>query len=399
LYVGKAKNLKNRVSSYFTRSSQLGEKTKLFVGQIKKIKFIQVNSEIESLLLEANCIKKFAPPYNVKLTDGKNYPLIRVTIKDDYPKVLVARKPDSKDSIYFGPYPNSSSMYLVLKMLRKIFPYQSVANHPKRVCLYNHLGLCPCPPAFQSPEFKRAYRKNIKHLCNFLEGRIKNVVSDLEKEREALSKDEKFENAMAVQNKIDAIKHVTEPFYKPFEYETNPNFKSDLREIELNELKNNLIKFDININYLKRIECYDISNTSGNLSTGSMVVFINGEKEKSLYRRFKIKIKGPNDYKMIKEVLERRFNHKEWEFPDLVMVDGGKGQVSSAFDVLAKLKIGIPVIGLAKRNEEIITSDFQKIILPRDSKALHLIMRIRDEAHRFAIAYHKKLRSKFLLQN
>lgn len=397
LYIGKANNLKNRVSSYFSNQIKLGEKTKLLVSKIEKIKIILVNSEIESLLLEANCIKKYKPEFNIKLMDGKNYPLIKITIKDEYPKVLITRRIEESDSLYFGPYPSASSMYLVLKMLRKIFPYQSSINHTKRICLYNHLGLCPCPPIFQSPEFNKQYRKNIKHICNFLNGKIKNVISDLHNERENLSKLEKFEQAMEVQKKINAIEQVTKFFYKPFEYETNPNFKKDLRETELNELKNLLTKSNINIEKLIKIECFDISNTSGNLSTGSMVVFIQGEMEKPLYRRFKIKTKGPNDFEMIKEVLERRLKHKEWILPELIIVDGGKGQVSSAIEALKSSGINIPLIGLAKRNEEIITSDFKKIILPKDSKALHLLMRIRDEAHRFAIAYHKKLRSKFLI--
>ena len=136
LYVGKAKDLKNRVSSYFGHKTDLGEKTRLLVSKIEKIKIITVASEIESLLLEANYIKKYSPPYNIRLTDGKAYPLIRITINDEYPKVLVARRMDDPNSVYFGPFPNSSAMYMVLKTIRQIFPFQSVIHHPNRPCLY-----------------------------------------------------------------------------------------------------------------------------------------------------------------------------------------------------------------------------------------------------------------------
>ncbi|MEK7559598.1 MAG: GIY-YIG nuclease family protein, partial [Patescibacteria group bacterium] len=150
IYVGKAKNLKKRVSSYFINKKDLGEKTRLLVGKIQKIGVIKARSEIEALLLEASSIKKFNPVYNSKLTDGKAYPLIRITIKDNYPKVLISRRQDDEKSIYFGPYPNSGAMKMVLKIIRRIFPFQAVLNHPKRICLYYHLGLCPCPPVFDS---------------------------------------------------------------------------------------------------------------------------------------------------------------------------------------------------------------------------------------------------------
>src|SRR6185437_13439039 len=149
----------------------------------------------ESLLLEAFYIKKYEPRYNIRMTDGKSYPLIRVTIKDDYPKVLFARKPDDPQSVYFGPYPDSGSVKMVLKLIRKVFPFQSVLNHPKRICLYHHLGLCPCPPVYDSSEMKKAYRKNIKGIVQILEGQSKKVLKELEKERDTLSKQEKYEEA------------------------------------------------------------------------------------------------------------------------------------------------------------------------------------------------------------
>lgn len=453
LYVGKAKNLKKRVKSYFVNTKNLLEKTRILVSQIEKIKTFIASSEIEALLLEANYIKLYKPKYNAKLTDGKAYPLIQITIKDKYPKVLIARRADDNKSLYFGPFPNSSALRLVLKTIRRIFPYQSVVNHPNKLCLYNHLGLCPCPQVMGYKE----YKKNIRHIITFLKGNTKKIISNLKKEKSMLSKREEFEKAEVLQKKIDAIYYVTSPVYEKFDYKINPNLEVDLRNKELLLLKTCLSKHSLQVGNLKRIEAYDISNISGNFATGSMVVFTNGEKDSSEYRRFKINNLPnspniPNDFAMMQQIISRRLNHHEWSFPDLIIVDGGKGQVSAALKALysssdqarpesrevmsssrkrsstrsmtdprflegdkvssrqARTIDGIPIIGLAKGEETIIIPSpnslslrerarvrFIEISLPKDSPALHLIQRIRDEAHRFAIAYHRKLRSKQLL--
>lgn len=409
LYVGKAKNLKKRVNSYFAKYVVLGTKTQALVSKIKKIRTVVVNSEIEAFLLEAKYIKRYRPKYNIKLTDDKAYPLIRITIKEPYPKILIVRKSSDKNSVYFGPFPNGAkALRTTLRVIRKIFPYQSVPNHAKKICLYYHLGLCPCPPVFESPEFKKEYRKTIRHIINFLNGHTKKVIRDLTKERLSLSKNEQFEKANLIQNKIQAIELITGPFYKTnFDLDINPNFTEDLREKETNDLLNILNKNNVPVKKLERIECFDISNISETNATGSMVVFTNGEKDSQWYRKFKIKYSPnlpniPNDFAMMQQVLQRRFNHPEWPYPDLIIADGGKGQVGAALKVLAMEQlnnrtISIPVIGLAKREETIITSDLKEINLPRDSDALKLIMRIRDEAHRFALTYHRKLRSKTFL--
>lgn len=396
--MGKAKNLKNRVSSYFSKSVSLGEKTKFLVSKIEKIQIIKVTSEIESLLLEANLIKKYIPPFNVRFTDGKGYPFIRITAKNEFPAVCVARKTDDPNSLYFGPYPNVGAMRLVLKTIRNLFPFQSAVNHGKQKCLYYHLGLCPCASASNAQEAKRIYKKTIRYICTFLEGNVKKVVHDLEIERALLSEKELYEEANDIQKKIDAIRLVTNPVTPAFDYVTNPNLSYDLRKKELDSLKNVLIAANVSVSDLHRIECYDISNTSGTNATGSMIVFTNGEKNSAAYRRFKIKkTKGPNDFAMMEEVLTRRLRHTEWSFPDLLIVDGGKGQITSALKVLNELHLLIPLVGLAKREETIITSNFTEIKLPHDSEALQLMIRIRNEAHRFAITYHRKLRSKLAL--
>ena len=406
--MGKAKNLKNRVSSYFTPGADIYGKTAILVSQVDKIKIIPVESEIEALLLEISLIKKYSPKYNINLKDGKLYPLIRITHKDDYPAILTARRPDDKKSLYFGPFPSSSAMRSVLRTLRKMFGYQSTQNHSNRFCLYYHLGLCPCLPAiaalsrkqagtsvYKTEEAKKAYKKTIRHIVDFLDGKTKKVLKELEKERNRYAKQEQFEQAASVQKQIDYIIYVTQPTHKPFEYETNPNLKTDLRTMEMESLQKILSDHGVQINLPQRIECYDNSNFQGTNPTSSMVVLTDGEMDKSQYRKFKIRsVKGPNDFASMQEVFHRRLNHAEWPLPDLFIVDGGKGQVSSAKEVLDSLGISIPLVGLAKREETIITSNLEEIHLKKSDPALQLVMRIRDEAHRFAITFHRKLRSK-----
>lgn len=403
LYVGKAKNLKARVSSYFSSGHLLEEKTRALVSQVEKIRITVVGSELEALLLEAFYIQKYLPKYNIRLTDNKSYPYVRITMKDAFPRVLLARHADDNSSMYFGPYPNPRELRLVLKTIRRIFPYQSVLNHPKRVCLYHHLGLCPCPPMFASEQDKREYRKNIRGIIAIFQGKSRAVMRSLQKRRDELSREERFEEASVWQKKINALSLITEPHRQPFEYDVNPNLREDIRKREITDLQAALETQIENVNFLKRLECYDISNISGTLATGSMVVFTDGEKDSSQYRKFKIKKDGqPNDFAMMREMLGRRLKHTEWPLPDLFIIDGGKGQVSSAHEVISEMGVDRPIIGLAKREETIVVPHvetdkkltFSEISLSKHAGALQVVMRIRDEAHRFAITYHRHLRSK-----
>ncbi len=399
LYVGKAISLKARVSSYFT--TLLGEKTRLLVSKINKIRVILVESELEALLLEAHYIKKYRPKYNIRLTDGKEYIIVRIT-NDKYPKVLLSRRIENNKDKYFGPFPNSSAIKLVLKTIRKAFPYQAVLNHPKRICLYHHLNLCPCPIMFNTPEFTAEYKKNIYSIIRIFNGETKKIIKEIEKNRDYLSKIEKFEDAAKLQKQIEALTYITQAKHLPYEYVKNPNLRSDIRQSEMIDLKSVLQNNGCHVKNLYRIECFDISNIQGKNAVASMVVFINGEKESSFYRRFKIRLENkPNDFAMMQEVIKRRIKHREWEYPGLMVIDGGKGQVSSVLEILNMFSINIPVIGLAKREETIIVPKpdltFLQISLPKDSHGLHLLQRIRDEAHRFAVTYHKLLRSKAMV--
>lgn len=411
--MGKAKDLKKRVSSYFWREAtkragrpfiakrDLDSKTLALVGKIKSLDFIQVSSEIEAFLLEANLIKKYKPFYNVQFSDDKYYPYIEISY-GKAPFVTITRKKSDKDAFYLGPYPSSSSLKTVLKLIRKVFPFQSVRNHPKRRCLFYHLGLCPCVPVF--PDGLPAYRRDLKRIERFLKGDINKLIKELTREQKGYVKKEEFEKAAVIQNQIEKIKLITKENYDPFSYETKSDFYFQRIAKELSDLLEVLNKNGLNIKELNRVECYDISNIQGKNAVGSMVVFKSGDSSNKDYRRFKIYGKStPDDFLMMKEVLSRRFKHEEWDFPDLLVIDGGKGQVSAALKVLQNLNIDIPLIGLAKREEVIVipregaVENFSEVKIDKYLPAINILRRIRDEAHRFAITYHRLLRKKSFL--
>lgn len=380
----------------------LDAKTLKLISLVSSIESVRVASEIEAFLLESSLIKKHKPFYNIKLTDDKAYPLIEIT-KGPNPSVTVVRKKTDEKSLYFGPYSDTKALKTVLKLLRKIFPFQSVKNHPKRKCLYYHLGLCPCVLA--TPENVEEYKKNLNNIKKFLDGKKDDVLKILTKERDNLSKIENFEDAAAIQAKIDRINLVTSETYDPFYYMDKPDFYFQRIEKETLSLKEILAPYYGNLGSLERIECYDISNISGKNATGSMVVFINGDKATSEYRRFKIKSKEtPDDFHMMREMLTRRLRNEKWPKPTLLVIDGGKGQVGAALKALANTSMRYPVIGLAKREETIIVPlkstsgiDFEEIKLSNSTPGVNLLRRIRDEAHRFAITYHRLLRKKALI--
>lgn len=373
VYVGKARSLRDRVSSYF--GPNLLPKTAALVAEIAKIDHIVVESEVDALLLEANQIRKLKPHYNITGKDGKNFPYIEIT-KDKIPLVKIVRYETG-----FGPYPPGSDIQSLLRYLRRIFPYVSERHTNNRPCLRSHLGLCPCPDY-------RNYLQDLKHLKDFLMGKRKSVIKNLEKEMQSAAQNQDFEKAAEIKNKLNQMNYISSAQYRPWQYEQNPNLVSDTHSNEVSELQKIL-----NISVLEKIEAYDISNTAGKQGTGAGIAFINGEPEKKLYRRYRIKLKSsPDDYAMLKEVLARRLK-SDVPLPDLFVIDGGTGQVSAARQVIKN----IPVIGLAKKLETIVT-DHGEINLPENSPALHLLQRMRDEAHRFSRKYHFLLRSRKMLQ-
>ncbi|MCM1265558.1 MAG: excinuclease ABC subunit UvrC [Candidatus Gastranaerophilales bacterium] len=524
IYVGKAKNLKKRVSSYFHKKHDR-VKVAVLVSKIERMEYIITDSEVEALILEAHLIKKHKPRYNILLKDDKKYPYFLIT-DEDYPRIVVVRKkninPDK--GRYYGPYTNGRAMYSTLDFLKKIFPLKQCKT-PKfsnRPCLYYHIGKCMAP--CQGKVTPEEYQNLVSQVELFLSGKQTELIKKIKSQMEDYAASEQFEKAARMRDSYldlqktlehqkvvyentrlneDVISVIYEEgifavtilliregrlidkkdftyfvenedkneFFKTFfqEYYSTlmleyPDkiISSDLEEVgdkqlyqewleiiahkkikisygkskqgkELSLLaqKNAKILFDnaklkkmasirddfnevgaylqeklkLN-NFPNRIECYDISHIQGTNTVASMVVFYNGLSKKTAYKRFKLKTTEgkPDDFLSMKEVLTRRLSRlgeKNWEKPDLIIIDGGKGQLSSVMEVVKEMGVeGIDFVSLAKREEEVFLPEQSKAIrIPMDSNAMFLIQRIRDEAHRFAITYHRSLRSKALKKN
>ena len=405
IYVGKAKALKNRLRSYW--AIDLINKTRQMMDEAATFSYIPVNSEFEALLLESALVKKYRPKYNIELKDDKSPLYIGIT-KEEYPRVLPFRQTqlsqkELKD--VFGPFLDGRSTRAVLKRIRWIIPF-STHRPSKRPCMYYEIGLCrPCPSVIENIEdeeerkkLKQKYQKNVRKIQSLLEGNIGVVQKQLQKEIKEYSDLEEFEMAQLSLRSLESLNNMTKENPQIRSYMENPNFLMDIREQELMKLAT-LLKPYFNINLPRRIECYDIAHLAGTFPTASMVTFINGEPDKNYYRHFKIKEeKKNNDVDSIRSILERRKKHiNDWGKPDLIIVDGGKGQVSAALEVFSNI---FPVIGLAKRLETIVikTDKGFREIRP-EGPALRLIQRTRDEAHRFARVYHHKLVSKAILKS
>ena len=387
IYIGKAKSLKKRVQSYFTR--YLSDKTQALVSQIRDIEYITSPSESQAQLLEASLIKKKLPRYNISLKDDKSFPLIRIT-DERYPIVSICRrkKVSAKEkgkSIYFGPYTNAKLLRQALKVIRQIFGFRSCKKLPKQPCLYFRLRLCPGPCIGNiSP---RRYKEIIEDIRMFLESKYEQLVKRLSAKMNRAAKEKRFEVAAKIRDQIAALGAINR----------EQSYFSSLDELE--DLKK-LIGLD---NLPVRIEAFDISNISGKEATGSMVSFYKGIPDKNNYRRFRIKtIRGIDDYAMLREVVHRRYLRLKEEklvLPDLILIDGGKQHLLAAGDELKKLKINLPIVSIAKEEENIYIKDKQEPIkLSTDTPALNLIRRVRDEAHRFARRYHHLLHKKKILE-
>jgi len=523
IYVGKAKDLKNRISSYFSKSLN-DKKTSVLVKNIHKIDFITTKNEVEALILEDTFIKKYQPKYNILLKDDKRYPFLKITINEDYPRILIVRKRDKDNSLYFGPYTSAKSMRETLKLINRIFPIRKCNKNLKltnsqppyfkpvgQYCLYYQLNQCLAP--CQGNVDPNEYKKIIDEIILFLKGKTDSLIESLNSLMQNYSKNYEFEKAARIRDRILHIKNIMEKqsivssqfesqdfiaftkkddiynitilfiregkvigknnFFvkKKFsemseeeilssfikQYYSNPSFLpseiitdlmlEDSKAIEewLYTLTNQKIKiricetdFENRVielarqnsiielsNYLadietkdahkrlkdlmkvlklknvpKSIEAFDVSNIMGKFAVGSMVKFVNGLPAKNEYRKFNIKtVDGIDDFKMIEEIVYRRYKRlkeENKELPDLILIDGGKGQLQSAIKALEKNEIfNIPIISLAKKEEVIyLPNKEEPLKLNRNSPALKLLQNIRDEAHRFAITFHKEKRSK-----
>lgn len=372
LYVGKAVNLRRRVSSYFQRPHDY--RISKMVSLVRDIETKNTDTAIEALILEAKLIKKFLPPYNVLEKDDKSFLYVEIT-KEKFPRVILTRGKDLKTpgrnlkiAKQFGPFTSSSSLKEALKILRKIFPWSIhlPTEKFKRACFEYELGLCPgtCIGAITSIE----YKKNISRLVMFFEGKKEAIVRSLQKEMIDLSKRMEFEKAEKIKRQVFALNHI--------------------HEVAL--IREDYLDGDAPASKV-RIEGYDISNISGSSAVGSMVVFIDGKPAKDQYKKFKIRtINSPNDVGMLKEVIERRLKHSsDWPLPDVMLIDGGAPQVNAVSDVLEAHSLRLNVLGLAKgpkrKNNDLIG------FAPKGVD-IKLLAKVRDEAHRFAVSYHRKLR-------
>ncbi|MFH1598572.1 MAG: excinuclease ABC subunit UvrC [Patescibacteria group bacterium] len=505
IYVGKAKNLRNRVKSYFLKSADLAADKKLMVEEIKKIDYVVVDNELEAIYLESNLIKKYHPKYNIILRDDKFFVYIKIP-KEEYPRVLLTRRLTKDKAQYFGPYLSAKQAKRVIFSLRKIFPHRICNVLPKSVCLEHHLGHCnaPCIKAVTKVE----YNAVVDNIINFLRGRYSPVLKRLNNQMKTYSQAQQYEKAAKLRDQVVALEIIIEKQKIISPQQENQdvisltkekdwgvinllqvrsgklidsqNFMLDhlgqsanseiltsfakqyyantvdhpqeivvaqpVDQVEVNKLtkakvmvtqkgrkkqlinlsqqnsKEWLLKKDtfvrkreqaarsalkelsvkLKIKIPGRIEAYDIANIQGQNATGSMVVFCDGQADKSQYRKFAIKtFDTANDPGMIKEVLTRRFAKKHgWPNPQLILIDGGKPQLNAALAALKEAQKKIPIIALAKRLEEVYLPLTPKpYILPPNSPALYLIQRIRDEAHRFATGFYQQKHLKRIIRS
>jgi len=405
LYVGKSVELRSRLKSY--KSHNLLPKTTKLVSEITHFSLVKVSTELESLLLEAKLINGYKPKYNLVAKDDKSPLYIKIT-KDEFPRVLTARKTDLgvDGKVFFGPFPSGKQVRQVLKLIRKAFSY-SDHKIAKKPCLWAQIGQCnPCPSDILNQnkatqaEMKKAYLKNIRMIKSTLSGNFTKVAKDLETEMKRYSKNLQFEKAIGSREKLISLHYVLQPITPITDYLKSPNMIEDIRQNELDMLQKELAKY-LKFTKLSRVECFDVSHVSGSSPAASMVTFIKGEPEKSLYRRFRIKQrKGMSDTDSLMEVARRRKNNLEnWGKPDLIIVDGGKGQVTAFTKGFTS--INIPIIGFVKRPERIVVQKNNSFIAfrPKSTEALFLLQRLRDEAHRFAQKYHHNIVNQLLLGN
>lgn len=399
LYVGKAVNLKQRVSSYFNGNLNDRPWVAKMIPLVRDIETVVTENELEALVLESALIKKYKPKYNSDLKDDKSYSWIHISTNDEFPKLKVVRNKDIKNvkkGRLFGPYPSGSSVKRVFTYLRKIYPF-CTCEKAKKECLYFHLGLCPGP--YQGHISKEDYRKNIDGIIKFLTGRKTSFVKRLENDMKIYSQNKQYEKAAELRDKISDLKYLGSSLRGDF-FEDEKSY--ELRKESLYKKIFSELREELKLTKLERIECYDISNIQGQEAYGSMVVSENGEIENSEYRIFKIKESNtPNDPVMLKEVLTRRFkNGKMTKYPDVVLIDGGKGQLSVVSSVVPGdiLLLGISKgkrlkrKGFRPKDEFWVYRDGEtNRIYIRNEK---LLINLRDEAHRFAITYHKKARIK-----
>ena len=413
IYIGKAANLRSRVRQYFQASRAFDPKTDILVAEIADIEWTEVETEADALFLEAELVRRYQPRFNIMLRDDKSLQYVRIDYKSDYPTVTMVRRPLDDKAEYFGPYINGFAVKKALRYLRRAFPYAiSKPTGQKRATLFYHLGLDP--GLEEGKTSLEEYRSNLRKLMQYLRGDRIGLIRQIEREMKRAAKAKDFEQAAEYRNQLVPLQQLSRQIL--FSDRELQDASKDQALVELASLLG-LAKPP------RRIEGFDISHMQGTDNVASMVVFVNGLPDKTAYRKFKMRLAGNDDFAHMAETIRRRLredNRKKWGVGDLMLIDGGKGQLAAALKARSECQQQIPMVGLAKRQEEIVihktdsllgasgqeiilrankikayvnqSGDYINIELPKDSNAVKLLQRIRDESHRFAVSYHSTLK-------
>lgn len=390
IYVGKAAVLKNRVRQYFQKSRK-DVKTEALVAEIYDTDWIVVDTEMDALFLESEMIKRYMPKWNILLRDDKSVSYVRISMQDAVPYVSFTRTPMDDKAVYVGPFYGKTVVERAVRALRRIFPYY-VKPYDGKKTLDTDLGLTPGIEIDKTtPE---QYKKNLKKFIRYLEGDRKKLLSELEKTMKNEAEKGNYELAAEARDQLFGLKELQKKIV--FSDKEFLDISSDQALMDLKRMLG--LKEPP-----RRIEGYDISHQSGTNTVGSMVVFINGASARSEYRKFKVRSSTNDDLKSMVEVITRRLKHKEWDYPDLIILDGGAGQVNTVLPLVEPLDI--PIIGRDKSGDHS-KSATVKIIIPnkglmpidKGSHVARLIARIDEESHRFAITYHSLLKRKNMLK-
>lgn len=404
IYIGKAKNLRARAGSYFHATANRDQRIREWIGEVADVDHLPADGEVDALLMEARLIKDIQPKYNRDLKDDKSFPYLQITVGEDFPRVNFTRTPLDSGVKLYGPFPHAKSLRGAIQVLQRIFKFRTCSldiheGDPRwrwfRPCLLASIGQCTAPCNLRID--RETYRRDIRRLRLFLDGKKATVLKEMNDEMREASKALQFEKAARLRDEIKALENI--------------NLRGDLAkhaqpEVFYVDPRKGLkgLKKVLHLDSVPRtIDGVDIAHLGGTETVGSLVTFVDGLPFKPGYRRYRIKtVKGIDDFASIREVVSRRIEtlqERDEPFPDIFLIDGGKGQLNAALDAFEAKKIVPPtIISLAKREEEIYLPGLSDpIVLSRRSYALRLLQYVRDEAHRFAQHYHHMLRKKRVL--
>lgn len=406
IYVGKAKNLRARAGSYFQKTAETDHRIKDWIGEVADIDFLEADSEVDALLMEARLVKDIQPRHNAELKDDKTFPYLQITTNEDFPRVSFTRTPADRGVKLYGPFPRAKSLRGAIQVLQKIFKFRTCPldieeDDPRwrwfRPCLLASIDQCTAPCNLRID--KVSYRKDIRRLTMFLDGKKAALIKEMTEEMKEASRELRFEAAARIRDELKSIESLalrgdlrTHAQPEVFYVDPKKGLKGLKKVLGLKEVP-------------RRIDCVDIAHLGGSETVGSLVTFVDGLPFKPGYKRYKINtVKGIDDFASIREVVTRRIEglqKRDEPLPDIFLIDGGKGQLSSAYAAFQEAGIEPPcLISLAKREEEVYRVGISEpLIISRHSFALRLLQSARDEAHRFAQHYHHLLRKKRTLDD